>query len=476
MAARNNGNKKIVELSPFRPEPWQRAPLLDKSPVLLMWGPSGAGRSTAAAEKVAAFALHYPGSTCVCSRKKFEDMLKSTIPLVKDTALDDKHNPRTNFRARENRIIVDHGTGKPISEIIFTGIFDDNSREGLKSIGKKGSVDMWWLEEATEFEEEDFNIVTTRMRGTTADWTQVILTCNPGPKLHWINRRLIIGGEASAYYADATMNSHNAKDYLQKLQRLTGVDKVRLYEGRWADGSGIVIDPWLDNYNPKTGMAPGNVTPDAEYIPGGGEVIWFMDDGYAGDRDEKTGWFTDRSNPRVFLLVQKRANDRLVIFDEEYDVQVLASKHIARVKQMCQRKGYPLPEYVIHDGASPSLGGELIRAGLRPKPIRTKIDEGNKELRSWVGPDENDVRRLLVHPRCKYYRFEMASYAYDKDGEPIDAHNHGVDASRYGVWYEAYGGLQPASVAAHGIDLNAIDARIAEVLARLEEKYANALS
>ena len=140
-----------------------------------------------------------------------------------------------------------------------------------------------------------------------------------------------------------------------------------------------------------------------------------------------------------------------------------------------------MPSYSVHDGASPSLGGYLLKHKCKPTGIRVKIDEGLKELRAWVGLDYNGVRRVLVHPRCTMLRFEMGSYAFDKWGNPIDAHNHGIDALRYGVWHTAYSGPGEVEVAYTGnvdgeinIDMAKIDARIAEVMAELERKYANA--
>jgi hypothetical protein len=76
-------------------------------------------------------------------------------------------------------------------------------------------------------------------------------------------------------------------------------------------------------------------------------------------------------------------------------------------------------------------------------------------------------------------RFEMGSYTYDKWGKPIDAHNHGIDALRYGIWHEAFMGPGQVEVAHTGgedvdIDMDAIDKRIAEVMVKLEKEYANA--
>ncbi len=466
----------IVSIGHFEPHPKQIPMWREKSPVMFLGGSAGGGKSKLAAEKMHGLLLHYPNGTGVISRKAEDDMLISSIPLMLEEVIRIEQEPRCNFSARANRVKYDNG-----SELIFKGIWDERGREGLKSIGKDGSVDWWWMEEGSEFEEEDFNAVIARMRGTAAHWTQIMITSNPLGKLHWINRRLIINEEAAFYATSAADNPYNPASYVGMLDRLTGIDKARLRDGLWIDGTGLVIDTWLDDYSKTKHVdeIKGNVTTLADYVPDYGPVFWFCDDGYSGVRDEKTGWFTAKSNPRVFLLGQKRKDGILSIFANHYEIQILQDPHIAKIKKLSKSNGWPLPSYTIYDGASPSLGGHLLQAKCKPTGVRVQIDEGVKELRSWVGADYNGVRKVLVHPRCGMLRFEMGSYTYDKWGLPIDAHNHGIDALRYGIWYEAYAGPGYVEVAHTGgedieIDMQAIDEKIAKVMAKLEKEYANA--
>ena len=454
-------------ISEWEPWPWQVDPWRNKNNVMLLTGSAGGGKSTLAAEKLHGFALHYANATVVASRKAEDDMKQSTIPLLLESVIDIQREPRCNYNARQNRVVYANG-----SEMIFTGIWDERSREGLRSIGKKGSVDMWWLEEGIEFDEEDYNAVNFRMRGIAAPWTQIIVSTNPGPKLHWINRLLRLSNDPDVrvYYSHASDNPANPASYTNALDRTTGLERARLRDGLWIDGIGAVIDTWQDDPE----AANSTVTDLADYHPDDGKLFWYMDDGYAGEQDEKTGWFTARSNPRVFLIGQRGPNDIIKIIAESYKIQELASSHIEEILEFHAERGWPEPAYAVYDGAAPSLGGELERAGVHSIPIRVKIDEGIKELRSWVGVDQNNLRRLIVNPRCSMLRFEIGSYAYDKHGRPIDAYNHGVDALRYGVWHEAYGRKGAVSVMAPGIDGAAIDKKIAEVMARLEEKFKNA--
>ena len=458
---------KTNSISEFGPWDWQVAPWRDKSQVMLLTGSAGGGKSRLAGEKMHGFLLHYPGATGVISRKAEDDMKQSTIPLMLETVIDIQNEPRCSYNARQNRVMYSNG-----SELIFKGIWDEKAREGLRSIGKKGAVDIWWLEEAIEFEEDDYNAINFRVRGIASPWTQIIVSTNPGPKLHWINRLLRLGDDpnVSVYYSSAKDNPLNPPSYFSALDRTTGIERSRLRDGLWIDGVGMVIDTWVDDPNKDS----TSVTTFADYNRDDGNVFWYMDDGYAGEQDKKTGWFTAKSNPRVFLICQRGSNGIIKVISENYRILSLASTHIKDVLSYHATMGWPKPAYAVYDGAAPSLGGELERLEIDSIPIRVKIEEGIKELRSWVGEDQNGLRRLIVNPRCSMLRFEMGSYTYDKNSRPIDSYNHGIDALRYGVWHEAFGKRGNVSVMAPGIDGAAIDKKIAEVTARLEEKFKNA--
>jgi hypothetical protein len=251
---------------------------------------------------------------------------------------------------------------------------------------------------------------------------------------------MILGGEASVYYSSARENIYVPESYLESLDKLTGVQYQRLVQGRWVLGSNVIYDTWLDMYNAKTGFdGNGNVTLDAEYVENSGTVIWSVDDGYSGKIDKKTKMFSARSHPRAVLLAQRRPTGIIAIYDESYAIEVLSHEHLRNVKSRSQRNGWAIPRYSIRDRAAASLDGALAEVGIRPVYNSMSVDESVKELRSWVAPDVNGVRRVIVHPRCMYLRYEMAQCSTDKNNKIIKEHDNGPDALRYLIWDEAYG-------------------------------------
>lgn len=185
--------------------------------------------------------------------------------------------------------------------------------------------------------------------------------------------------------------------------------------------AGLVYDVWSD------GPPDGNVTEAADYVEGAGEILYAIDDGYAGMIDPQTGHFTADSHPRVFLLCQLRADGSLNIFQEHYAAKTLSDQHIETVLSL----PYPMPTYAAVDKSAAELKARLRAANMYIQNSPPNVEETIKGMRRWIAPDANGVRRLRVHPRCKHFRFEMSAYRYGEDQKPVKQHDHGPDAARY---------------------------------------------
>jgi hypothetical protein len=405
-------------VAPFDPLPWQVAPWRDKSRILLLTGSAGGGKSRLAAEKLHGFCLKYSGATALLIRKARVSITNSTAELFRRVVIGE--DPRVRHVLSKSRF--DYANG---STLLYTGLDDEGQRQRIRSIGQKGGVDIAWMEEATEFEEDDCNAVLARLRGTAAPWRQLILTTNPDAPTHWIFQRMISGGEATVYYSGAADNTHNPADYIATLASLTGVEGDRLSGGQWVQASGLVYDVWSD------GPPDGNVTEAADYIVGGGGVFFGVDDGYAGKRDPHTGLFTADSHPRVFGFYQLRHDGTICRFDESYRVQTLADTHLDEVLA----SPYPMPDHAVVDKSASELKGRLHARDIATINGPSDVEESIKVFRRMLAKDQNGRRRFLVHPRCKHFRSEMASYRRDiQTGKPIKAFDHGPDEGRYVTW------------------------------------------
>ncbi len=426
--------RRVKYLKPFEPLPWQEEPWRDTSSVMLLTGSAGGGKSYLAANKVHGYLLKYPESTGLILRKSRAIMSNSTLVFLRREVIG--RDPRVKLRAADFRFEYDNG-----SILVYGGMKDADQRERIRSVGLKGGVDIAWLEEATQFDEEDFNEVLARMRGTAAPWRQIILTTNPDAPGHWINVRLILGREASVYYSNAADNRHNSRDYATTLGKLSGVQYQRLVLGQWAAGAGKIIDTWTDDYNAvRKRDHGGNVSGDAIYDTHGGPVFWAVDDGYAGAMDANSKMFTGKSHPRAILLCQQDSQGRIKVFGESFAIKLLALDHIEKVKALSAARGWALPSYIIRDRAAASLDGAFHAAGLpKPRYNTMTVEESVKVLREWCAPDENGFRKIVVHPDCFYTRYQMQTYSYDSEGRVIKEHDDGPDALRYLAWDREFG-------------------------------------
>jgi hypothetical protein len=409
---------KIIPLAPYAPLDWQYPVLRDKSEVVVLTGGAGGGKSRTYAEKVHMYLQKYPGATGLMIRKTREAATRSCVPMMWETVMG---GVRSGVQFNRSESFFRY----PNESVLYTGgMKDDEQRQAIRSIGGKGAVDIIWVEEANKITLEDYQELLARLRGTAADWQQIGLTTNPDYPLHWINQRLIVGGEANVYYSDATLNPFNAPKYLDRLQTLTGTQFLRLVKGQWVQGEGVIYD----NFNTYEG---GNVTEDADFNPAW-PIFWGVDDGYA----QGQGKGTESYHPRVFLLGQYTPQGGLNIFAEDYKTLELPEAGLKRVLAM----PYPLPEIAFVDSSAAELKTRIWNEGIQTIGGTHIVTEGIKNLRRLVG-DGNGMRLLKVHPRCTELIAEMLSYSKAESkvavvGEPKPAkvNDHGPDALRYAAW------------------------------------------
>jgi phage terminase large subunit len=278
-------------------------------------------------------------------------------------------------------------------------------------------------------------------------YQQLIADCNPDAPTHWLWLRSQSGPlqllhsrhEDNPRLYRAGQWTDEGRTYLAKLDDLgvlnpetglrEGAEYQRLRNGQWVQATGQIFDTWSD------GPLDGNVTEAAEYQPDAGSVFWAIDDGYAGQIDPKTGHYPADAHPRVFLLVQQRADGRLCAFAESYACQRLSDTHLDEVQAL----SYPSPEYAATDSSAAELRGRLHARDVYTRGKPHDVEESIKVLRAMLAADANGWRRILVHPRCTHLRAEMASYRRDANGKIVKAFDHGPDALRYLAWTMRHG-------------------------------------
>lgn len=421
--------KNYTYLAPYKPLPWQIDPWRDKNQVMLLAGPAGTGKSRLAAEKVHGFLLHYPNSTGLVLRKTRQSMVNSTLLFLQRSVIG--NDPRVRHIKNENRFEYWNG-----SILAYGGMADEEQREQIRSIGAAGGVDIAWLEESTRFTENDYNEVLARMRGTAANWMQVMLSTNPGPPSHWINQLLILGGGASVYdKARPEDNPYNPKQYIEMLERLTGILGQRLRDGLWVQAEGLVYDQF----------DTGNIYADDYQFDPELPFELGIDDGYI--------------DPRAILFIQRQGSV-ILVFDEIYGSRKLAEQHVKEVLTKCielygkaepddwrsksleesaiwcRQNEVKLPEIAIASPEAKELQQRLRMADIPARKAINDILPGIETVRELIC-DANGFRTLLVSQKAKNLIRELTEgYVYPegkhRDNEkPQDGNDHAPEALRY---------------------------------------------
>jgi phage terminase large subunit len=408
-------------LNTYEPLAWQVPPWRDTSPIVLLTGSAGGGKSRLAAEKVHAFMLKYPGAMGLMVRKTRNSMTNSTVLFVERGVIGS--DPSVTHFPSKSRFEYANG-----SILAYGGMANEEQREQIRSIGQDGAVDIAWMEEATRFTEDDFNEMLPRMRGKAAPWRQIILTTNPDTPSHWIYRRLIRGGEAKAYLSNALDNPHNPADYADTLNKLTGPARERLRDGKWVQAEGAIYTEYDANVH----------LVDPFPIPPAWRRFRSIDFGYTNPF--VCQWWALDDDGRMYLYREIYRTQRLV---EDFAKQIVAlsanerieatvADHDAEDRATLDRHG--VPSRAAQKDVS--VGIQAVQARLRPagdgKPrlffMRDALVEIDPRLVSAKKP-------IATEEEITGYIWEANKEGKAAKEEPLKLDDHGMDTMRYAVMY-----------------------------------------
>ena len=137
---------------------------------------------------------YYKGANLLVLRKTDDTNRDSTFAEL-EAAINKIFGEYTDFvwKITRNPLMLECKTTG--ARIIFRGMNDEKQREKVKSITTKNGKLVWiWLEEATEFEESDIDILDDRLRGDLTPinpnlYYQMTFSFNPVSASHWIKSK-----------------------------------------------------------------------------------------------------------------------------------------------------------------------------------------------------------------------------------------------------------------------------------------------
>lgn len=394
---------------------------------VLLSGSAGTGKSFTWLYKADREAKNYPLSRHLFLRATRASLTNSTLVTFEDHVLGRDNPLVTNGPTRAHRESYKYPNG---SEIVVGGL--DNITRHMST-----EYDSITIFEAIEAEIVHIESLLTRLRNARMPYPQLRMDTNPSYPDHPIKKRCDSGltrmifakhqDNPRLYNHDLGEWTPFGLDYLQMLNRLTGVRLLRLRDGQWVQAEGVVYDNFDESLN---------VTVDAEYNPDW-PVIWGVDDGYA----EGEGIGTAGNHPRVILFANVTPQGGLNVFHEYVKTRELSEDTIDNALQL----PYKRPDVAYVDSSAAELKTRLHQNDIPTVNATHKVYEGIKNMRRLLC-DGNGVRLYRIHPRCHEHIREFNSYQYDdrssvaQGGEPkpLKLNDHTMDAGRYlskRVWY-----------------------------------------
>lgn len=157
------------------------------------------------------------------------------------------------WRISEERMVLTARTTG--NSVIFRGVNGPAALERIKSVSfTRGKLTWIWIEEATELDERDLDILDDRLRGDLSSvnpelYYQITMTFNPVSTSHWIRRRFFDAAPSEDVFISHSVFGENRfidEQFAKRMERRREYDPegYRVYAlGEWGTGGEGLILP-----------------------------------------------------------------------------------------------------------------------------------------------------------------------------------------------------------------------------------------
>lgn len=431
--------------------------LSDRSPEVLVVGAAGTGKSYAALYKIHLMCLMNGACEPDCSREhEHHDrgmralMVRKTLRSLTSTGL-------VTFREQVAKDAIEQGllkwyggsSERPAqyqysngSVIVVGGL--DNADKIMSA-----EYDVIFIQEGTDCTIDDWEKCNSRLRNGRTSFQQLLADCNPQQPTHPLKRRCDDGltkmlisrhednprlfdraGEMTAY----------GRDYMRRLDNLTGVRKERLRFGRWAAAEGMIYEDWrLDVH-----------ISERKILPLDWPRVWGVDFGF--------------TNPFVWQMWAIDPDGRMYLEKEIYRTRTLVEDHCKQIMRVVADSNgkwrYPRPQAIVcdhdaedratlerHLGLGTVAANKNVSEGIQAMQVRLRV-AGDGLPRMFVCRDSLVSMDEELKQAGKPVKFadEIEGYVWepapdgkvDKD-RPLKLNDHSMDTARYVVAHQDLG-------------------------------------
>lgn len=214
---------------------------------VLLAGPAGTGKSRAALEKLSFICYQRPIRAAIV-RKVRKSLTQAALVTYEQKVLPEPSGVRFWTEDQEYRY--------PNGAVVALCGLDDPEKV------KSTEFDIIYVQEATELDQNDWELLVSRLRNGVLSYQQIIADCNPADPYHWLKQRCDRGEcllldtrhEDNPLLYDHATHAYTpfGKEYLHTLDSLSGYLHKRLRLGLWVAPDGMFFTDW----NPDIHVVP----------------------------------------------------------------------------------------------------------------------------------------------------------------------------------------------------------------------------
>lgn len=413
----------MSEQRPYEPFGAALALWKERGGEVLLSGPAGTGKSRACLEKLNAVCIRWPGARALIVRKTRESLTESGLVTFEEKVIPGGWGLLQGARRR-----VRQAYHYPNGSQIVVGGLDKPSKV------MSTEYDIIYVQEAIELFENDWESLTTRLRNGVVPFQQLIADTNPDGPRHWLYQRCQAGRtivfesrhEDNPVLWDRIANDWTpvGREYVAKLDGLTGVRKPRLRSGKWIQAEGAVYDDWDRQKH----------LIDRFVIPASWRRIRAIDFGY--------------TNPFVCLWIAIDDDGRMYVYRELYRTRRTVKAHAAEIHRLSgdERYEFSVADHdaedratLLENGIATVAANKAVGPGIEAVQERLKV-AGDGKPRLFVLRDSllgRDEELVEAKKPCSIVE-EIDGYSWSRgaDGravkeEPVKLNDHALDALRY---------------------------------------------
>jgi len=372
---------------------------------LVVRGGANAGKTYSIADKLLMQPILQPNVPlkALVVRKTLPRLKASTIEIIEKRA----RLFKLPFSLNKMDMVANVGNMR----FIFTSL---NNKDDYEKIRSMTDIDFIWCNEVPELNEDDYELLRTRIRGGKSSFSQFITDFNPIGKTTWVFKRLFQKNVGNARKLKYTIldNPWASKDEIERLKE-TKIHNPNFYliyfEGEWGELEGVIYnwDIACKTEEQESKSWEEIINPD--------EIFYGGDFGYS-------------VNPAVLIRIYRKA-DEFWVEELLYETGLTNPPLAKKVITANADKGDS-----YWDCAEPKSIQELCDLEINAKPcekgpdsVRAGIDYLQSVKIHIIDGSENIVDEQKGYVRKK-----------DKDGnnlpEPVKFMDHTMDAIRYGIY------------------------------------------